>query len=171
MRRKNFIAALPYQASVIMAYDIGDFNAPLAAMVKATDYAGLAARQGQRQARRQSARHRHLCCVETCGIASSKAVGSLGAGVGSWESAEVRVNPVATIETLTGSRSPGQGRETTLAQLIAERIGVPISRRRSSMAIPTRCSSARAPTVRARSRSAAPLSGVAISTVRRLEAL
>ena len=36
--------------------------------------------------------------IEACGIAPSKAVGSLGAGVGLWESAEVRVNPVGTIE-------------------------------------------------------------------------
>ena len=53
------------------------------------------------------------CYIEACGIAPSKAVGSLGAGVGLWESAEVRVNPVGTIEILTGSHSHGQGHETT----------------------------------------------------------
>src|SRR6266849_1098667 len=67
------------------------------------------------------------CYIEACGIAPSKAVGSLGAGVGLWESAEIRVNPVGTIEVLTGSHSHGQGHETTFAQLIAERLGVPIS--------------------------------------------
>ena len=36
--------------------------------------------------------------IEACGIAPSAAVGSLGAGVGLWESAEVRVNPVGTVE-------------------------------------------------------------------------
>src|SRR5262249_57175069 len=60
-------------------------------------------------------------------IAPWKAVGSLGAGVGLWESAEIRVNPVGTIEVLTGSHSHGQSHETTFAQLIAERLGVPIS--------------------------------------------
>jgi carbon-monoxide dehydrogenase large subunit len=35
------------------------------------------------------------CYIEACGIAPSAAVGSLGAGVGFWESAEVRVNPSA----------------------------------------------------------------------------
>src|SRR5216684_2900803 len=59
--------------------------------------------------------------------AALKAVGSLGAGVGLWESAEVRVNPVGTIEILTGSHSHGQGHETTFAQLVAERLGIPIS--------------------------------------------
>src|SRR2546430_1640234 len=65
--------------------------------------------------------------VDACGIAPSKAVGSLGAGVGLWESAEVRVNPVGTIEILTGSHSHGQGHETTFCQLVAERLGIPIS--------------------------------------------
>ena len=34
------------------------------------------------------------CYIEACGLAPSAAVGSLGAGVGLWESAEVRVNAV-----------------------------------------------------------------------------
>jgi carbon-monoxide dehydrogenase large subunit len=51
----------------------------------------------------------------------------LGAGVGLWESAEIRVNPVGTIEVLTGSHSHGQGHETTFCQLVAERLGVPVS--------------------------------------------
>ena len=66
------------------------------------------------------------CYIEACGIAPSAAVGSLGAGVGLWESAEVRVNPVGTIEILTGSHSHGQGHETTFAQIVAERFGQPI---------------------------------------------
>ncbi|MGE0847510.1 MAG: xanthine dehydrogenase family protein molybdopterin-binding subunit, partial [Flavobacteriaceae bacterium] len=63
--------------------------------------------------------------IEACGIAPSAAVGSLGAGVGLWESAEVRVNPVGTVEVLTGSHSHGQGHETTFAQLVADRLGIP----------------------------------------------
>ena len=66
------------------------------------------------------------CYIEACGIAPSAAVGSLGAGVGLWESAEVRVNAVGTIEVLTGSHSHGQGHETTFAQLVNTRFGVPI---------------------------------------------
>ncbi len=66
------------------------------------------------------------CYIEACGIAPSYAVGSLGAGVGLWESAEVRVNPVGTVEILTGSHSHGQGHETTFAQLVSDRFGLPI---------------------------------------------
>jgi carbon-monoxide dehydrogenase large subunit len=43
-----------------------------------------------------------------------------------WESAEVRVNPTGSVEVLTGSHSHGQGHETTFAQLVADRLGVPI---------------------------------------------
>ena len=64
--------------------------------------------------------------IEACGIAPSAAVGSLGAGVGLWESAEVRVNPIGTVEVLTGSHSHGQGHETTFAQLVSQRLGIPI---------------------------------------------
>jgi carbon-monoxide dehydrogenase large subunit len=64
--------------------------------------------------------------IEACGIAPSQAVGSLGAGVGLWESAEVRVNPTGSVEVLTGSHSHGQGHETTFAQVVSERLGIPI---------------------------------------------
>ena len=46
--------------------------------------------------------------------------------MGLWESAEVRVNPVGTVEILTGSHSHGQGHETTFAQLVSDRFGLPI---------------------------------------------
>jgi carbon-monoxide dehydrogenase large subunit len=37
-----------------------------------------------------------------------------------------RVNPVGTIEVLTGSHSHGQGHETTFAQLVADRLGISV---------------------------------------------
>src|SRR6202166_241774 len=127
LRRKNFITTFPHQTPVIMAYDIGDFGASLDAAMKAIDYAGFPARKAKAKSDGKLRGIGLSCYIEACGIAPSKAVGSLGAGVGLWESAEVRVNPVGTIEILTGSHSHGQGHETTFAQLIAERLGVPIS--------------------------------------------
>jgi len=127
LRRKNFIRAFPHQTPVIMAYDVGDYDATLDAALKAADYAGFPARKAE-AARRGKLRGIGLSCyIEACGIAPSQAVGSLGAGVGLWESAEVRVNPVGTIEVLTGSHSHGQGHETTFAQLVHEKLGVPMS--------------------------------------------
>ncbi len=127
LRAKNFITSFPYQTPVIMAYDTGDFHASLEAAKKAIDYAGFAARKAKAKSEGKLRGIGVSCYIEACGIAPSKAVGSLGAGVGLWESAEVRINPVGTIEILTGSHSHGQGHETTFAQLIADRIGVPIS--------------------------------------------
>ncbi|SDT88419.1 xanthine dehydrogenase family protein molybdopterin-binding subunit [Stappia sp. ES.058] len=123
-RRKNFVRSFPHQTPVIMCYDAGDYDASLDAALKAIDYDGFAARKAE-SARRGKLRGIGLSCyIEACGIAPSQAVGSLGAGVGLWESAEVRVNPVGTIEVLTGSHSHGQGHETTFAQLVSERLGV-----------------------------------------------
>src|ERR1700742_3408974 len=127
LRRKNFIISFPHQTPVIMAYDIGDFGASLDAAMKASDYSGFAARKAQAKSAGKLRGIGVSCYIEACGIAPSKAVGSLGAGVGLWESAEIRVNPVGTIEVLTGSHSHGQGHETTFCQLISERLGVPIS--------------------------------------------
>ena len=126
LRRKNFIRSFPHQTPVIMAYDAGDFDATLDAGMQAADVAGFEARRAEAQSRGKLRGLGMSCYIEACGIAPSKAVGSLGAGVGLWESAEVRVNPVGTIEILTGSHSHGQGHETTFAQLVAERFGLPV---------------------------------------------
>ena len=126
-RRKNFIRSFPHQTPVIMCYDAGDYVASLDKALELADYKGFAKRK------RESARNGKLrgvgfsCFIEACGIAPSAAVGSLGAGVGLWESAEVRVNPVGTVEILTGSHSHGQGHETTFAQLVSDRLGVDIN--------------------------------------------
>ena len=126
LRRKNFIKKFPHQTPVIMAYAAGDYNASLKKALELADYKGFAKRK------RDSARNGKLrgiglsTYIEACGIAPSQAVGSLGAGVGLWESAEVRVNPTGSVEILTGSHAHGQGHETTFAQLVSERLGIPI---------------------------------------------
>src|SRR3984885_2250963 len=126
LRRKNFIKNFPHQTPVIMSYDIGDYNASLKKAMELADYKGFGKRK------RESARHGKLrgiglsTYIEACGIAPSQAVGSLGCGVGLWESAEVRVNPTGSVEILTGTHAHGQGHETTFAQVVSERLGIPI---------------------------------------------
>jgi len=126
LRRINFIREFPHQTPVIMNYDAGDYEASLNAAMAAADWNGFAARKAEAAGRGKKRGIGMSCYIEACGIAPSAAVGSLGAGVGLWESAEVRVNAVGTVEVLTGSHSHGQGHETTFAQLVAERLGVPI---------------------------------------------
>jgi carbon-monoxide dehydrogenase large subunit len=126
LRRRNFVTSFPHQTPVIMNYDVGDYDASLQKAMELADYKNF------KQRKRESARRGKLrgigfsTYIEACGIAPSQAVGSLGAGVGLWESAEVRVNPTGSIEVLTGSHAHGQGHETTFAQLVSERLGVPI---------------------------------------------
>jgi carbon-monoxide dehydrogenase large subunit len=125
-RRRNFVKSFPHQTPVIMMYDAGDYNASLKKALELADYKGFAKRK------RDAARQGKLrgigfsTYIEACGIAPSQAVGSLGAGVGLWESAEVRVNPTGSVEVLTGCHAHGQGHETTFAQLVSDRLGIPI---------------------------------------------
>jgi carbon-monoxide dehydrogenase large subunit len=126
LRRGNFIKSFPHQTPVIMNYDAGDYSAALNKALQLADIKGFDAR------RRHSAQHGKLrglgfsTYIEACGIAPSQAVGSLGCGVGLWESAEVRVNPTGSVEVLTGCHAHGQGHETTFAQVVADRLGIPI---------------------------------------------
>jgi len=124
-RRKNFVTTFPHQTPVIMCYDAGDYDASLKKAQEIHDTAGFAKRKAQSESQGKLRGLGYSAYIEACGIAPSAAVGSLGAGVGLWESAEVRVNPIGTVEILTGSHSHGQGHETTFAQLVHEQLGVP----------------------------------------------
>jgi carbon-monoxide dehydrogenase large subunit len=126
LRRLNFVTNFPHQTPVIMCYDAGDYAKALDKALASADYAGFPARRAEAEKRGKLRGIGISAYIEACGIAPSAAVGSLGAGVGLWESAEVRVNPVGTVEVLTGSHSHGQGHETTFAQLVSARLGIPI---------------------------------------------
>ena len=109
-----------------MTYDAGDYDASMRKALELSDYAGLAARKAESAKKGMKRGIGFSAYIEACGIAPSAAVGSLGAGVGLWESAEVRVNPTGSVEVLTGSHSHGQGHETTFAQLVSQKLGIPI---------------------------------------------
>src|SRR6202045_955909 len=126
LRKKNFISKFPHQTPVIMNYDAGDYHASLKRALEIADYQGLAKRKRESIRRGKLRGIGFSTYIEACGIAPSQAVGSLGCGVGLWESAEVRVNPTGTVEVLTGCHAHGQGHETTFAQVVSERLGIPI---------------------------------------------
>jgi len=125
LRRRNFIKSFPHQTPVIMAYDAGDYNASLRKAMEIADVKGFGKRKREAAKRGKLRGLGFSTYIEACGIAPSQAVGSLGAGVGLWESAEVRVNPTGSVEVLTGCHAHGQGHETTFAQLVSERLGIP----------------------------------------------
>ncbi len=127
-RRKNFIPpdAFPYQTPVALQYDSGNYHATLDACLEAADWKGF-------EARRAAAAKGKLrgigisTYLEACGIAPSAVVGSLGARAGLYEVGTIRVHPTGSVTVLTGAHSHGQGHETTFAQLVADRLGVPVA--------------------------------------------
>lgn len=64
--------------------------------------------------------------IEACGLAPSNVAGALGARAGLFECGEVRVHPTGSVTVFTGSHSHGQGHETTFAQVVAARLGIPV---------------------------------------------
>jgi aerobic carbon-monoxide dehydrogenase large subunit len=128
LRRRNFVPknAYPYQTPVALQYDSGDYFTTLDMALKAADYAGFPKRR-EEAAKRGKLRGIGLASyIEACGIAPSAVAGALGARAGLYECAEVRVHPTGSITMFTGTHSHGQGHETTFAQLISDRLGVPI---------------------------------------------
>ena len=125
-RRQNFVKSFPHQTPVILAYDVGDYSKALDKALALADYKGVGARKAASAAKGKLRGVGFSAYIEACGLAPSQAVGALGGGVGLWESAEVRVNMVGTVEVLTGCHSHGQGHETTYAQLVCSRLGIPI---------------------------------------------
>ena len=127
LRRRNFIRPdeFPYETPVALTYDSGDYAASLDKALALADYAGFPERRRQAEARGMKRGIGFSCYVEACGAAPSQIAIQLGAGVGLYESGEVRVNPTASVTVFTGSHSHGQGHETTLAQIVSDKLGVP----------------------------------------------
>ncbi|HET6468094.1 MAG TPA: molybdopterin cofactor-binding domain-containing protein, partial [Geminicoccaceae bacterium] len=127
LRRQNFIPkdAFPYQTPVALVYDTGDYAATLDEALRVADYGGFASRRAESERRGKLRGIGISCYIEACGLAPSAVAGSLGAGVGLWESAKVRFSHTGKLQVLTGTHSHGQGHETTFAQLVSEKLGVP----------------------------------------------
>ncbi|HSG75299.1 MAG TPA: xanthine dehydrogenase family protein molybdopterin-binding subunit [Burkholderiales bacterium] len=126
IRRKNFIRQFPYQTPVALQYDIGNYDATMDAAQKLADVAGYAARKKASEAKGKLRGLGYAAYIEACGIAPSAVAGSLGARAGLFEAGEVRVHPTGSVTVFTGSHSHGQGHETTFAQVVADRLGLPI---------------------------------------------
>ena len=129
VRRLNFIAPdqFPYTTPVGLVYDTGNYGATLARLVQIGDLKGFEARRAA-SARRGKLRGLGLSTwIEACGIAPSALVGALGARVGLFDVATVRVNATGNISVMVGAHSHGQGHETVFAQIVSDRLGVPAS--------------------------------------------
>jgi carbon-monoxide dehydrogenase large subunit len=128
LRRQNFIQPdqFPYQTPVAVVYDTGDYEASLNKALEMADYAGFPQRREEAKNRGKLRGIGIASYIEACGIAPSSLVGTLGARAGLYEAATVRVNPTGSVAVMTGSHSHGQGHETTFAQVVAEKLGLPM---------------------------------------------
>ncbi|HZZ87559.1 MAG TPA: xanthine dehydrogenase family protein molybdopterin-binding subunit [Caulobacteraceae bacterium] len=128
IRRRNFIQPdqFPYETPVALIYDTGDYGKSLDRALQLADVAGFPARRAASEAKGRKRGLGYSCYIEACGLAPSQLAIALGAGVGLYESGEVRVNPTGSVTVFTGSHSHGQGHETTFAQVVASKFGIPI---------------------------------------------
>ncbi|MCZ2415241.1 MAG: xanthine dehydrogenase family protein molybdopterin-binding subunit [Burkholderiales bacterium] len=126
IRRRNFITQFPYATPVGLTYDVGDYAATLDKAVAMADVAGFAARKAEAARRGKLRGLGYSCYIEACGLAPSNIAGALGARAGLFEAGEVRVHPTGSVTVFTGSHSHGQGHETTFAQVVAGKLGIPV---------------------------------------------
>ena len=126
IRRRNFITRFPYQTPVALQYDTGDYKACMDQAEQLADVAGFAARRAASEARGLKRGLGYSSYIEACGLAPSNIAGALGARAGLFECGEVRVHPTGSVTVFTGSHSHGQGHETTFAQVVAARLGIPV---------------------------------------------
>ncbi len=126
LRRRNFIREFPYATPVGLTYDTGDYDATLTRAIELADVAGFAARRAASEARGLKRGLGYSAYIEACGIAPSSVAGALGARAGLFEAGEVRVHPTGKVTVFTGSHSHGQGHETTFAQVVADKLGIPM---------------------------------------------
>ena len=126
IRRQNFITEFPYATPVGLTYDIGNYGATLDRAIEMADVAGFPARKAEAAKRGKLRGLGYSCYIEACGLAPSNIAGALGARAGLFEAGEVRVHPTGTVTVFTGSHSHGQGHETTFAQVVAGRLGIPM---------------------------------------------
>jgi aerobic carbon-monoxide dehydrogenase large subunit len=130
IRRRNLIppSAMPYKTPIGPTYDCGDFPKILARTLALADYDGFEERRAQ-AARRGRLRGIGMACyVESSGVAPSRFAGALGARVGFYEAASIRVEPDGAVRAMLGTHNHGQGHATTLAQILSSRFGVPVEK-------------------------------------------
>ncbi len=124
IRRRNLIDRFPYTSATGLVFDDGTYKETMEMAVKAIDLAAFRARQQQA---RDNGRHLGIGFAtfsERTGY-GSPAFAARGMEITpGWETVHLTIDPSGYVEARIGSSPHGQGLRTTLAQIIADEIGV-----------------------------------------------
>lgn len=114
VRRVNFVSSdkFPYTTATGERYDTGEYDKALTHALEVAGYADL---------RKEQAELREQGRYVGIGLASYVEI----CGFGPWESSTIRVEPSGAVTVFSGIMPQGQGQETTFAQIISDRLGVP----------------------------------------------
>ena len=125
VRRRNFIKPnqFPYTTPVGSTYDSGNYELALERALEIAGYEQLREQIRRERQGRLGAQRGASQPLRGIGIATTIEVSAQGSEFGS-----IEVEPDGTIVARTGSSSHGQGHETSFAQVVADRLGVPFER-------------------------------------------
>jgi carbon-monoxide dehydrogenase large subunit len=127
MRMQNFIRPeqFPYTSALGWEYDSGNYAAALRKAMDMIGYEDLRKEQAEKRARGELMGIGISSFTEIVGAGPSKQFDILG--IKMFDSCEIRVHPTGKAIARFGTKSQGQGHETTYAQIIAEELGIPAS--------------------------------------------
>ena len=125
IRSRNFIKVeqFPYQSCLGWEYDSGDYHTAMDQALDAIDYQGLRKEQEEKRANGELMGIGVAFFTEIVGAGPTKNCDILG--IGMVDSCEIRVHPTGSAIARLGTKSQGQGHETTYAQIIATELGIP----------------------------------------------
>jgi carbon-monoxide dehydrogenase large subunit len=126
LRRQNFIKPdqFPYVTAAGLNYDVGDYDAIMDRLEHHADIQGFAEIKKISEKQGKLRGFGVNSYIEACGIAPSNLIGTLGARVGLYDAATIRVNATGNISVMVGAHSHGQGHETAFPQIVADMLGV-----------------------------------------------
>ena len=124
-RFKNFIKKeqFPWKSPTGWSYDSGDYQLALHKAMDVIGYDDLRKEQVEKRKKGEIMGIGICSFTEVVGAGPSKDFDILG--IKMFDSAEIRVHPTGKALARFGTKSQGQGHETTYAQIIAEELGIP----------------------------------------------
>lgn len=125
LRFKNFIDKdqFPYQSALGWEYDSGNYAPALQLAMDKLGYEDLRKEQAEKRARGEFMGIGISSFTEVVGAGPSKDFDILG--IKMFDSCEIRIHPTGKAIARFGTKSQGQGHETTYAQILAEELGIP----------------------------------------------